>query len=103
LNNKLDQLRDNLVITKGDNYVGQGEPKLREKLGDIFSTIGSYYGAPSSSQMATVQMLESELQRRKSEFEKILSTDIKKFESDLNKEKIALPQVKTKDAFLKPE
>lgn len=103
LNSKLDQLRDQLVVTKGDNYVGQGEPKLREKLGDIYSTVGSYYGEPSSSQMATIQTLTSELERRKGEFEKIVSTEIKKFEADLTKEKKPLSAIKTKAEFLTAE
>ena len=58
--NELEKLRSQLVITTGDNYVGSAEKMLREKLGDIYSTIASYYGAPSSSQMETVQTLNAE-------------------------------------------
>ena len=32
LNNGLDAIREVCVVTKGDNYVGTGEPRLREKL-----------------------------------------------------------------------
>jgi hypothetical protein len=58
--NELEKLRRQLVITTGDNYVGSAEKMLREKLGDIYSTSASYYGAPSSSQMETVQTLKDE-------------------------------------------
>jgi hypothetical protein len=51
---ELDALRDKLVVTKGDNYVGTGEPQLREKLNDIYGTISSYYGAPSSTQLENI-------------------------------------------------
>ena len=68
--NDLNSLRENLVITKGDNYVGSAEKRLREKLGDIYSTIGDYYGAPSSSQMENVKSLLDEFALRNEEYKK---------------------------------
>ena len=101
LSKKLDALRDQLVVTKGDNYVGQGEPQLREKLGDIYSNIASYYGAPSSSQMENVASLKTKLSEHKSAFEKIKSGEMKKFEADLTKQKLPLPVLKSYEDFIK--
>ena len=68
--NELNTLREKLVITTGDNYVGSAEKKLREKLGDIYSTIGDYYGAPSTSQMENVKSLLDDFAARTEEYKK---------------------------------
>ena len=67
---ELNSLREKLVITTGDNYVGTAEKKLREKLGEIYSTIGSYYGAPSSSLMENVKGLKDEFSARVDDYKK---------------------------------
>ncbi len=82
---ELDALRDKLVVTKGDNYVGAGEPQLREKLNDIYGTISSYYGAPSSTQLENIASLKKQFESAKSEFEKIKVGNIKAFEKILEK------------------
>jgi photosystem II stability/assembly factor-like uncharacterized protein len=82
---ELDALRDKLVVTKGDNYVGAGEPQLREKLNDIYGTISSYYGAPSSTQLENISSLKKQFESSKSEFEKIKSGNLKAFEKILEK------------------
>ena len=82
---ELDALRDKLVVTKGDNYVGAGEPQLREKLNDIYGTISLYYGAPSSTQLENISSLKKQFESSKSEFEKIKSGNLKAFEKILEK------------------
>jgi photosystem II stability/assembly factor-like uncharacterized protein len=82
---ELDALRDKLVVTKGDNYVGAGEPQLREKLNDIYGTISSYYGAPSSTQLENIASLKKQFDSAKTEFEKIKSGNLKAFEKILEK------------------
>jgi photosystem II stability/assembly factor-like uncharacterized protein len=82
---ELDALRDKLVVTKGDNYVGAGEPQLREKLNDIYGTISSYYGAPSSTQLENIASLKKQFESSKTEFEKIKSGNLKAFEKILEK------------------
>jgi len=56
---KLDALKETMVITSGDNYVGASEPQLREKMTDLFQRVESNPGAPSSNE------LESWLQIKK--------------------------------------
>ena len=102
LNKELDELRDKLVVTKGDNYVGAGEPKLREKLGDIYSSIGSYFGAPSSTQLENIQMLKSQFDEATKQFEKIKIGSLKNFEKELSKNTtVQAPKISSFEEFLK--
>jgi hypothetical protein len=103
LNTGLDAIRDVCVITKGDNYVGSAEPRLREKLGDIYSTIGGYYGAPSSSQLENISSLKAEYNKQLAAFDKLKGGDLKKFEAELAKAGKPAVVVKTKEDFLKEE
>ena len=91
------------MVTKGDNYVGAGEPQLREKLGEIYSTIGSYYGAPSSSQLENIAMLKNRFAEAKAQFEKIKGTNLKAFEKELTKKALSLPIIVPFEEFLKLE
>jgi photosystem II stability/assembly factor-like uncharacterized protein len=99
----LNTLREKLVITTGDNYVGSAEKKLREKLGDIYSTIGSYYGAPSSSQMENVKSLLDELAIRSEEFKKWNSKASSKLAAEYKKTTSKDLVIKSFDAFVTPE
>ena len=101
LNLELDALRDKLVVTKGDNYVGAGEPQLREKLGDIYSTIASYFGAPSSSQIENINLLKKRFSDAKVAFDKLKTNQIKAFEKELEKKSIAPPVIVNFEEFLK--
>ncbi len=103
LSKELDNLRDKMVITKGDNYVGAGEPRLREKLGDIYSTIGSYYGAPSSTQLENIAMLRNTFNEGKAQFEKMKISTIKAFEKELVKKSKTIPKILSLEEFLKSE
>ena len=100
---ELDGLRDKMVITKGDNYVGAGEPRLREKLGDIYSTVGSYYGAPSSTQLENIKMLQTSFDEAKIQFEKMKTSSIKAYEKELAKKSKQSPIVLSYEDFLKSD
>jgi hypothetical protein len=103
LNTGIDAIREVCVVTKGDNYVGAGEPQLREKLGDIYSTIGSYYGAPSSSQLENITALKAEYNKQLAAFEKLKGSDLKKFEAELTKAGKPAMVVKSREDFLKED
>jgi hypothetical protein len=103
LNTSLDAIREVCVVTKGDNYVGAGEPQLREKLGDIYSTIGSYYGAPSSSQLENIASLKIEYNKQVTAFEKLKSGELKKFEAELAKGGKPAVVILSKEDFLKKD
>ena len=103
LNTGLDAIREVCVVTKGDNYVGAGEPRLREKLGDIYSTIGSYYGAPSSSQLENIAALKTDYSKQLAAFEKLKGGDLKKFEAALANAGKPVVVIKSKEEFLKED
>jgi photosystem II stability/assembly factor-like uncharacterized protein len=103
LNTGLDAIREVCVVTKGDNYVGTGEPRLREKLGDIYSTIGGYYGAPSSSQLENVAALRATYAAQQAAFEKLKNGDLKKFEAELAKGGKPAVVILSKEDFLKED
>jgi len=102
VNLELDALREKLVVTTGDNYVGAAEPRLREKLNDIYGTISSYPGAPSSTQLENIASLKSDYEKAVHEFSRIESGSLKSFEKLLEKTTTAQkPDIVAFDAFLK--
>ena len=103
LDKELDALRNELVITKGDNYVGAGEPKLREKLGDVYINIVGYYGAPSSTQLENMAMLKKQFEAFKSKFEEISKNQFPAASKQLTKSKIQQPIILPFTEFLKIE
>jgi hypothetical protein len=94
-------LKDVLVITKGDNYVGAGEKQLREKIGDLYSTIGSYYGAPSQSQLETLKMLQTKLNEGKTAFKAIQDQQVGKYKAAAEKAGIKFIELKSFEDFVK--
>jgi photosystem II stability/assembly factor-like uncharacterized protein len=102
LDQELDALRKKLVVTTGDNYVGTADPQLKEKLNDIYGTIVSYNGAPSSTQLENIASLNKALQDAKLEFEKLKTGSIKSFEKELLKNKtVEAPKIVSFNEFLK--
>lgn len=59
----LEKLREGLVVTTGDNYVGAAAPKLRERMGSLYSEVVGYAGRPSNAQMDNLSLLQGELQQ----------------------------------------
>ena len=72
IKNKLQTLKESLVITTGDNYVGQAENELREDLLDLFSKISSSYDKPSQNDMDNLNLVVEEYDNLKGEYDKII-------------------------------
>ncbi len=87
---KLKTLKETLVITTGDNYVGSAEPQLREKMTALFSKVAASYDKPSSSEMKNLTVVQNRFEKAKADFAKLK----KKYKS---KEPLA---VKSFDEFL---
>ncbi|VXB46298.1 conserved exported hypothetical protein [Flavobacterium sp. 9AF] len=68
---QLNSLKNTLVITTGDNYVGSAEKQLREKLGTIYASIASQYDAPSPSQKANIESVLDLFNKAEIEFKKL--------------------------------
>ena len=70
--NKLQTLKESLVITTGDNYVGMAKNELREDLLDLFSKISASYDKPSQNDMDNLNLVVEEYDNLKSEYDKII-------------------------------
>ena len=68
---KLKALKETLVITTGDNYVGSAEPQLREKIADLYAKLASSYDVPSQAELDNLSALEKRFKRAKTDFEKL--------------------------------
>lgn len=97
----LDALKNTLVITTGDNYVGSAEKQLREKLSDLMSTISSYYGAPSSTQLENLSLLETRLGDAKKSMQIIRDSQISKYKAKTEKAGIKFVELKSYEEFTK--
>ncbi|EDP70896.1 glycosyl hydrolase, BNR repeat [Flavobacteriales bacterium ALC-1] len=90
LREKLQALKETLVITTGDNYVGSAEPQLRELMAQIFSKIAYSYDKPSANEMENLMIIQKRFKKAKKDFEKLKSKaknktiDLKSFEDFLN-------------------
>ncbi|MGD1945911.1 MAG: hypothetical protein ACFB0A_06560 [Croceivirga sp.] len=75
---KLNDLKETLVITTGDNYVGSAEPQLRERMADLYSKVASSYDKPSTAEMNNLKVIVSRFNNAKKDFAKIKEKYIKK-------------------------
>lgn len=84
---KLQTLKEGLVITTGDNYVGAAEPQLREKMADLFSKIAGSYSKPSPNEMEFLAVIEARFKAAKTSFSqlkkraKVSLDDLQSFEA----------------------
>ena len=99
----LKDLKAELVITTGDNYVGRAENELREDLSEIYNTIGSNFGAPTKSQLANVALMESRFNEAKAKMDTIRSSSMKKYNSALDKNELEGPKLKSFEEYVKKD
>ena len=68
---KLTKLKESLVITTGDNYVGSAEPQLREKMSTLYSKIAGSSDKPSSAELENLSIIEERFNNAKQDYTKI--------------------------------
>jgi photosystem II stability/assembly factor-like uncharacterized protein len=79
----LQELKETLVITKGDNYVGSVESQLREKMADLYSKVAESWDVPSNSELNNYEVIKKRFEQAKKTFEKLKSkVNIKDFSID---------------------
>ena len=103
LNKELMALKETLVVTKGDNYVGTVENQLREKLSEIYASITGYYGAPTKTQLENSSLIEEEMSKAKESFASIKNGSMKKYSQAAEKAEIKLPTLKSYEEFVDKE
>ncbi|PQJ22906.1 hypothetical protein [Tenacibaculum sp. SG-28] len=96
----LQTLKEKLVVTTGDNYVGEAEPQLREKLSKLYAEVANQFEKPSRSQLENKEVLETNLKQAQQEYAKIKNKKIIKIEKSLIKQNIPFTKELTKEAFI---
>ena len=71
LSNQFNELKETLVVTTGDNYVGAAEPQLREKLADLYAKVANSYDVPTKAEMDNLTAIEARFEAAKKEFDKL--------------------------------
>ena len=64
----LENLRKDLVITTGDNYVASADPELREKMGDLYSNIASNFNKVSGASKANLELITDDFSKAKKRY-----------------------------------
>ena len=77
---KLNGLKETLVITTGDNYVGAADPQLREKMAKLYGKVAGSYDKPSAADLDNLKIISTQYEGAKADFEK-LKKKIKEAES----------------------
>ena len=103
LDNALEELRKDLVITTGDNYVASAEPELREKMGELYSNVASSYDRVSGAHKLNYELISDEFSKAQDRYQAIKKKEGKKFMSFLEKNDIAKPEIQSKEEFLKKD
>ena len=75
---KLNSLKETLVITTGDNYVGAAEPQLRERMADLYSKVASSYDKPSAAELKNLEVIAERFNTAKEDFAKLKDKYLKK-------------------------
>jgi len=65
------KLKESLVVTKGDNYVGAAEPQLREKMTDLYAKVAQSYYKPNQSELSNMEAVESRFTTAKDDYKKL--------------------------------
>lgn len=68
---KLIALKETLVVTTGDNYVGAAAPQLREKMSDLYSKLAGSYDKPSASELSNLKVIVNRFEIAKVDFSKL--------------------------------
>ncbi len=98
---ELNKLKNTLVITTGDNYVGTAEPQLRENIAKLYSKIASGFAPPSASEMENLKLMEDTFNKAKAGYTLTKSRRIEKVESLGIKSGIGQPKLLSFEEFVK--
>jgi len=98
--NALEELRKDLVITTGDNYVASAEPELRERMADLYSGVASSYDRVSQARKENFKLISGQFNTEKERYSTIMGKEGKKFMNYLEKNEIAKADIKSKTDFI---
>ncbi|MCB0581042.1 MAG: hypothetical protein KDD10_17245 [Phaeodactylibacter sp.] len=98
----LQSMKEELVVTSGDNYVGTAEPMLREKIASLYSAVTGYAGRPSTAQLQNLKLLSSQLEAAQAKMEGMLGR-LSRLNAALSAE--GLPEItyRSKEEFMEAD
>ena len=96
----LNKVKETMVVTKGDNYVGAAEPQLREKMTDLYAKVAGSFYKPNQAELSNMEAVESRFTTAKSEFKKVKDKHLPKINAAINKDKLDPLIMKTMDEYL---
>jgi len=97
---EFNKLKETLVVTKGDNYVGAAEPQLREKLTDIYARVAQSFHAPNQAELDNMVAMETRYNKAKDDYRKLKDKHLPKLNSVLSKDKLQPIVLKTYEEYL---
>lgn len=97
---ELNDLKETLVVTTGDNYVASAEPQLRGKLATLYAKIASGFQAPSASELDNLKLLEERYEKARNDFSYIQSKRVPKMEKYMEGKGITQIEFKSFDEFI---
>ena len=92
-------MKETLVVTKGDNYVGAAEPQLREKMATLYSEVAGYYGRPSGAQLGSLKVMEGKLKEAQAALEAVKAKQLADLNAKLAKAKAEEIKLRGFDEF----
>lgn len=95
---RLDSLHKEMVAAKSTLFA-DSEDKLREKLADIYGTIGQFAGRPSAEQISRMDNLSAELQGMKQVLQQIFSVEMNSVNDWLKKQNKPALEALSRAAF----
>lgn len=98
---ELNKLKETLVITTGDNYVGMGEPQLREDMLELYSKVARTFYKPSQAELDNLAAIEERMQMARNTFKKTKEKHNVRLNEVLAKNKAEPIILKSYDEFLK--
>jgi photosystem II stability/assembly factor-like uncharacterized protein len=96
----LTKLKETLVVTKGDNYVGAAEPQLRERMAELYSKVAQSFIRPNSAELNNLDAIESRFNTAKTDYKKIKDKHLNKVTGFGAKDKPEPLVLKTFEEFI---
>ena len=97
---EMTKLKETLVVTKGDNYVGAAEPQLREKMADLYAKVAGSFYKPNQAETDNLEAIEARFSTGKADFKKLKDKHLPKLNAFLNKDKVEPLILKTYEEYL---
>ncbi|NJN41772.1 MAG: hypothetical protein HC811_05590 [Flammeovirgaceae bacterium] len=98
--NELTKLKETLVVTTGDNYVGAAEPQLREKMAELYSKVAQSFYKPNQAELDNLEVIENRYKAAQADFKKIKDKNLSKVTGFLAKDGVQPLVLKSFDEFI---